>query len=469
MTAPHVPLLVARARKAAEAWSALTFRERERRLRRWGAELARSRADIVARICRETGKPTGDADLELVVGLEHLSWTARHAERVMRPRRVAPGLLAAEHRAIVVRRPLGVVGVIGPWNYPALTPLGVLAGALAAGNTVVFKPSEYTPDTGRALAEAFERANPGSAGVLEVLPGAGEAGAELCRAGTDKIAFTGSTRTGRSVMAACAESLTPVVLECGGNDALIVAEDADVEAAAHAAAWGAFSHAGQTCAGVERIYVAEAVSKAFVSALIRELNPVRAGEHYGRLTTPAQEAVVRQHVEDAVGHGGTFLVGGMGSFRAPGVVDPLVLTGVAEDRPAVREETFGPLAVLRVVRDLDEGVRLSNSVPQALGAAVFSASADEGVAARLRAGMVSVNGVLTFGGIAALPFGGNGASGFGRVHGEEGIREFSSAQSVTVRRLCLTGSGVTRLRSPWWKRPLLRALLRRHRSRRGPA
>ncbi|MFD3682880.1 aldehyde dehydrogenase family protein [Streptomyces sp. NPDC058613] len=463
MTAPPVPLLVARAREAAGGWSALTFRERERQLRRWGAELARRRAEIISCIRRETGKPAGDAELELLVGLEHLSWTARHAESVMRPRRVAPGLLAAEHRATVVRRPLGVVGVIGPWNYPALTPLGVLAGALAAGNTVVFKPSEYTPDTGRALVEAFGRANPGSVTALQVLPGAGAAGAALCRAGTDKIAFTGSTRTGQAVMAACAESLTPVVLECGGNDALIVAEDADVEGAARAAAWGAFSHGGQTCAGVERIYVAEAVSGAFLSALKRELAPVRAGEHYGRLTTPAQEAVVRRHVDDAVDHGGRFLFGGKGSFRAPGLIDPLVLTGVAEDRPAVQEETFGPLAVLRVVRDLDEGIRLANSVPQALGTAVFSESADERVAERLRAAMVSVNGVLTFGGIAALPFGGNGASGFGRVHGEEGIREFTSAQSVTVRRLRLTGSGVTRLGSPWWKRPLLRVLLRRHR------
>lgn len=459
MNGTQFDLLLSRSREAATGWSALSFGERERRLRRWASELTRSRAALVSTIRGETGKPAVDAELELLVGLEHLSWAARHARRTLRPRGVPPGMLAVEHRARVVRRPLGVVGVIGPWNYPALTPLGVLAGVLAAGNAAVFKPSEYTTETGRALVDAFERANPGSAGVLRLLTGGAEAGEALCRAGVDKVAFTGSTRTGRAVMAACAESLTPVVLECGGNDALIVAEDADVRAAARAAAWGAFSHAGQTCAGVERIYVARAVGEEFLAALTTELAPVRAGHHYGRLTTAEQEKVVRVHVEDATAHGGRFLFGGPASFRSAGLVDPLVLTDVPEGRPAVREESFGPVAVVRLVRDLAEGVALANAVPQALGAAVFSRSADESVAARLRAGMVSVNGVLTFAGIPGLPFGGNGASGFGRVHGREGLMEFTSAQAVTVRRSHLTGSGLTRLRSPWWKRPALRALI----------
>ncbi|MFD3807657.1 aldehyde dehydrogenase family protein [Streptomyces sp. NPDC058619] len=464
MTAPDIDRTLARSREAAADWGSLTFGERERRLRRWAAELARSRAAVTAVIREETGKPAADAELELLVGLEHLAWTARHARRALRPRRVSPGALSAEHRALVVRRPLGVVGVIGPWNYPALTPLGVLAGVLAAGNAAVFKPSEYTTETGRALVDAFHRANPGSADALRLLTGGAGAGEALCRAGVDKVAFTGSTRTGRAVMAACADSLTPVVLECGGNDALVVAADADVRAAARAAAWGAFSNAGQTCAGVERIYVDRAVGEAFLGALTAELAPVRAGDHYGRLTTPEQEKVVRVHVEDAAAHGGCFLVGGPESFRAPGLVDPVVLADVPEDRPAVREETFGPVVVVRLVRDLDEGVALANAVPQALGAAVFSRSADASVAGRLRAGMVSVNGVLTFGGIPGLPFGGNGASGFGRVHGREGLMEFTSAQAVTVRRAQLTGSGLTRLRTPWWKPLALRALIRlRHR------
>ncbi|MGW1771406.1 aldehyde dehydrogenase family protein [Streptomyces sp. NPDC002104] len=452
--------ILPRSRTAAARWGMLSFGERERQLRRWANELARSRAAVIATVHEETGKPQADADLELLVGLEHVTWSARHAGRTLRPRRVWPGLLGAEHQARVERRPLGVVGVIGPWNYPVLTPLGVLAGALAAGNAAVFKPSEYTTETGRALVEAFDRANPESADVLRLLPGGAEAGEALCRAGVDKVAFTGSTRTGRAVMAACADTLTPVVLECGGNDALIVAADADVKAAARAAAWGAFSNAGQTCAGVERIYVVQSVGEQFLAALTAELAPVRAGHHYGRLTTPQQEKVVRAHVEDAAANGGRFLVGGPESFRGAGLLDPVVLADVPEDRPAVQEETFGPVVVVRLVRDLDEGVARANAVPQALGAAVFSRSADPSVARRLRAGMVSVNGILTFAGVPGLPFGGNGASGFGRVHGREGLMEFTSAQAVTVRRAYLTGSGLTRLRSPWWKRRVLQTLIR---------
>ncbi|MFJ7270398.1 aldehyde dehydrogenase family protein [Streptomyces sp. NPDC099050] len=460
MTTSDLDHLLARSRAAAAPWGSLTFGERERQLRRWATELVRSRTAVIATVCEETGKPRADAELELLVGLEHLRWTARHAGQTLRGRRVFPGILAAEHQARVERRPVGVVGVIGPWNYPVLTPLGVLAGALAAGNAAVFKPSEYTTQTGRAMVEAFARANPGSADVLRLLPGGAEAGEALCRGGVDKLAFTGSTRTGRAVMAACADTLTPVVLECGGNDALLVAEDADIGAAARAAAWGAFSNAGQTCAGVERIYVARAVGEEFLAALTAELEPVRAGHHYGRLTTPRQEEVVRVHVEDATANGGRFLIGGPESFRGAGLVDPVVLADVPEDRPAVREETFGPVVVVRLVRDLDEAVARANAVPQALGAAVFSRSAGAAVAGRLRAGMVSVNGMLTFAGVPGLPFGGNGASGFGRVHGREGLMEFTSAQAVTVRRADLTGSGLTRLRSPWWKPLVLRALIR---------
>ncbi len=169
---------------------------------------------------------------------------------------------------------------------------------------------------------------------------------------------------------------------------------------------------------------------------------------------------MRLHVEDAAANGGRFLVGGPESSRGPGLVDPVVLADVPEDRPAVREETFGPVVVVRLVRDLDEAVARANAVPQALGAAVFSRSADASVAGRLRAGMVSVNGMLTFAGVPGLPFGGNGASGFGRVHGREGLVEFTAAQAVTVRRAHLTGSGLTRLCSPWWQSLVLRALVR---------
>src|ERR687895_1479002 len=204
---------VARAASAAEWWDGIGAAERKRLLGAWRAVLVRKLDDLAAAVVEETGKPLDDARLELVLAIDHLDWAAKHAGKVLGRRKVAPGLLMGNQAARVTYRPFGVVGVIGPWNYPVFTPMGSIAYALAAGNAVVFKPSEYTPGVGEWLARTFLE----SVGrpVLQVVTGLGETGAALCRAGVDKVAFTGSTETGKRVMAACAESLTPVVIEAG--------------------------------------------------------------------------------------------------------------------------------------------------------------------------------------------------------------------------------------------------------------
>src|SRR5207302_9793367 len=184
----------------------------------------------------------------------------------MKPRRVGGSMMLANIAPILEYQPLGVVGVIGPWNYPLFTPMGSIAYALAAGNAVVFKPSEYTPAVGVFLADLFREVVPEQP-VFQVVTGFGETGAALCRAGVDKLAFTGSAPTGRKIMAACAETLTPVLLELGGRDAMLVDADADIKAAAGAALWGACANAGQTCIGVERVYVVDAVYDDFVREL----------------------------------------------------------------------------------------------------------------------------------------------------------------------------------------------------------
>ena len=251
----EVRAAVARAREAAGWWSALTFAERGKHLSAWKGVMTRRLAQLADLMHQEMGKPHGDAMLEASLALDHISWAAGNAEKVLKRRRVSPGLLMVNQSATVEFRPLGVVGVIGPWNYPVFTPMGSIGYALAAGNAVVFKPSEYTPAVGEWLARTFQE----SVGrpVLQVVTGLGETGAALCRAGVDKVAFTGSTATGKRVMAACAETLTPVVIEAGGKDSVIVDADADIDAAADAALWGACSNAGQTCIGVERVYVHE--------------------------------------------------------------------------------------------------------------------------------------------------------------------------------------------------------------------
>ncbi|SHK18743.1 Acyl-CoA reductase [Pseudonocardia thermophila] len=438
--AAAVEAAVARAAEAAQWWGDLGFAGRAPYLRRWRRELVR-RIDTIAEIVRaETGKPLEDAELELVLAIDHLDWATRNAEKVLGRRRVRSGVLMANQAATLAYAPLGVVGVIGPWNYPVFTPMGSVAYALAAGNAVVFKPSELTPGVGIALADSLAEIVEGRT-LFQVVTGHGETGAALCRApGIAKIAFTGSAATGRRVMAACAERLTPVLMECGGKDALIVAPDADLEAAADAAVWGGMSNAGQTCVGVERVYVVEEVAEEFTRRVVAKAERLRAGGDpgaaFGPMTLPAQVDVVRRHVEDALAKGGEAVVGGPESVRAP-FVDPVVLVDVPEDSCAVTEETFGPVLVVNTVADVDEAIARANATPYGLGAAVFSKSQGEEIAARLRCGMVAINGVVSFAGIPSLPFGGVGESGFGRIHGADGLREFARPQAVARQRFAL--------------------------------
>ncbi|MGB5953362.1 MAG: aldehyde dehydrogenase family protein, partial [Ornithinimicrobium sp.] len=289
--------MVSRARAAAGPWAALSFRERRHCLDAFRAALAHRSGELADRIHAETGKPRADAMLEIVLALSHVAWVGKHAGKVLRRRRVAPTLMAPYLAGSIEYRPFGVVGVIGPWNFPVFTPLGAIVSALAAGNTVVFKPSELTPGVGAALVEVFAEAT-GQDDVLLLVTGRGETGAALARSGVDKVAFTGSTATAKKVMAVCAETLTPMVAECGGKDALIVDADADVAAAAEGAAWGSLMNAGQACIGTERIYVHEAVYDEFLAAFQAQVAGVEAGiapgADIGPLTLPTQVDVVRR-------------------------------------------------------------------------------------------------------------------------------------------------------------------------------
>ncbi|MBT2874997.1 aldehyde dehydrogenase family protein [Streptomyces cellulosae] len=435
----EVARAVTRARITQAGWAALPASRRRELLLRWKKAIAEDLDRVAATIAQETGKPVGDAELEVVLTLEHLAWAARNAARVLGRRRVRTGLFTVHQRASLVHRPLGVIGVIGPWNYPLYTPMGSIGYALAAGNAVVFKPSELTPGTGVLLAELFDSAAPEHAGLLTTVTGAAATGDALARSGVDKVAFTGSPGTARKVMAVCAETLTPFLAECGGKDAVIVTADADLEAAADAIVWGALSNAGQTCAGVERVYAVREVHEELCEKVVEKARALRTGADavaaYGPMTLPGQVAVVERHVSGAVAAGGRALLGGPDSVRAP-YVAPVVLTGVPEDAPAMTEETFGPVVTVNVVGSVDEAVERANASRYALGAAVFSGGKRTGaaIAARLRAGAVSVNSVLGFAAVPALPFGGSQDSGFGRIHGEEGLRAFTSVQSVTVQR-----------------------------------
>ncbi|GAA3232971.1 aldehyde dehydrogenase family protein [Actinocorallia longicatena] len=430
---------VERAQAAARWWAGLGWKERKNRLLRFKGALARNLNRISQVIHEETGKPIGDAVFEAVGAINLLDWAAKNAQKTLGPRSVFPGALSINQKAILEYHPLGVVGVIGPWNYPIYTPMGSLAFSLAAGNAVVFKPSEHTPGVGVLLAELFAEVVP-ERPVFQVVTGFGATGGALTRAGVNKIAFTGSGPTAKKVMAACAETLTPIVAECGGKDAFIIAADADLEEAAKSALWGAMSNAGQTCVGVERIYVVESVYEEFLGKLSARAEQLKAGYEtdgtsFGPITMPGQLDIIERHITDALAAGGRAVVGGAESVRRP-FVDPVVLVDVPDTASAICEETFGPTVTVTKVKSLDEAVAKANATEYGLASTVFTSSSKTAldVARRLRSGMTSINAAIAFALIPALPFGGVGESGFGRIHGADGLREFARPKAITRQR-----------------------------------
>ncbi len=435
-SADDVNASVERARTAAAWWSGLSFDERKEYLLTWKSVIVRRVAQLADVVARETGKPHSDATLEAALAIDHLNWAATHAEKTLKRRSKAPGLVTANYAATVEYKPLGVVGVIGPWNYPVFTPMGSIVYALAAGNAVVFKPSEYTPGVGTWLAQTFQQVV--GEPVFQVVTGLGETGAALCASpDIDKLAFTGSTATGKKVMAACAENLTPVIIEAGGKDPFLVDEDANIDAAADAAIWGAAGNAGQTCIGVERAYVHERVYDAFVATLLEKAGQLEASDaadaKLGPITMPSQLDVIRSHIQDALDKGGRALLGGAESVGER-YVQPTVLVDVPEDSLAIQEETFGPTITVTKVRDMDEAVGLANDTRYGLASTVFSKKRGMELASKIRSGMTAVNSVIAFAAMPALPFGGVGDSGFGRIHGADGLKEFTYAKAIARER-----------------------------------
>jgi acyl-CoA reductase-like NAD-dependent aldehyde dehydrogenase len=430
--ADHIATVVDQARIAQSWWWDLGWRERRERLLAWRSDIRAHMGEIAELVHRETGKPLWDAEsVDVITTLIHLDWAAKNAERVLQPRRVSPGLFV-HLRAEISYEPHGVVAVIGPWNYPLFTPMGSISYALAAGNAVVFKPSEFTPATGVWLAESFARVVPEQP-VLQTVTGFGPTGQALIEAGVDKVSFTGSTKVARTIGAICGDRLIPYSPEAGGKDAVIVDHDADLNRAVRGALWGALMNGGQSCAGVERVFVHQDVYEPFVDRLVAAAQDVTAGTggraRYGPITRPAQFDLVRRHFEEALAHGARLRFGGDASFRRP-YIDPVIFTDAPDDSVIMSEETFGPLIVVQKVRDRDEAIDESNAHDYGLGAAVYSRRHGPAIARRLRTGMVSINAVLVQGAVPALPWGGLGHSGYGRIHGEEGLRSFARSKSV---------------------------------------
>ena len=417
---------------ASNRWQEFGFIARKKTLLKWAAFITKNQNEIAQLVASECGKPIGDASLEVSIAIDHIAWAAKHAEQIMQKQDRPAGLLMFNMKAQVQRSPLGVVGVIGPWNYPIFTPMGSIAYALAAGNTVVFKPSEFTPGVGKWISDSFAQIAPFE-NILTTVTGLPDTGKALTESKVNKISFTGSTRTAKKVAASCAERMIPVVLECGGKDPVIVDKDADLKLAAEYALWSAMANAGQSCIGAERVYVVESVADQFIEIITKMAKKIQVGKDYGPATMPSQLKVIQSHLDDAKAKGAKFLVGGADSVKGA-FVEPVIMVDVPEDSTAMTQETFGPTLAINKVVNSDEAIRLSNSSSYGLAAAVFSKRNGERIASKLACGMVSINSVFLFAAVPSVPFGGYKDSGYGRIHGAEGLLEYTYARTVVKTR-----------------------------------
>ncbi len=441
--AEAVAEMARRARLAQPTWEAYGFDGRARILLRAQKWVMDNAERIVATICSETGKTFEDASLaEIGYAGNAFGFWAKTGPEYLADERVKSSQVLVKGKKLILRyRPLGLIGVIGPWNYPLTNSFGDCIPALMAGNSVILKPSEVTPLTSLLMAEGLKECGLPE-NVLQIATGRGETGAALIEH-VDMIMFTGSTRTGRKVAEAAARRLIPASLELGGKDPMLVLADADVERAANFATYYSMQNAGQTCISIERVYVEEPVYDEFVAKVSDKVRALRVGPpqgpgsvEVGAITFPPQLDTIEDHVADAIDKGARVLAGGH-AVQPPGggrFYEPTVLVDVDHTMKCMTEETFGPTLPIMKVADADEAVRLANDSIYGLGASVFSRDTAHGeaIARRLDVGAANVNDAMINYTVLELAMGGAKASGLGSRHGAGGIRKYCSQQAIVV-------------------------------------
>jgi acyl-CoA reductase-like NAD-dependent aldehyde dehydrogenase len=450
-----LPQIVRHARVAQASWSRTPLSKRRKHLSALRERMMASRSELVDAIVAESGKPRVEALFaDIFVAVDTAAYFAKNAERLLAPERVPHHSTAAKAKSgRLVYEPLGVVGIISSWNYPLAIPLSQIIPAVAAGNAVVCKTSDFTPHCGALIEKLFLDAGfPRE--LVAVIQGGGEVGQALIEADPDKILFTGSVATGRRVAEVCAARLIPSVLELGGKDAMIVLADADLDIAASAAVWGSYTNCGQVCLSVERIYVEESVSDEFAARCVDKTKKLRLGvgndpaTDVGPLIRPQHVQRMVDLVEDAVSRGAKLRCGGHPRIDlGPNFFEPTVIAGVDSTMKLFQEETFGPILAIQTVRNAEEAVMRANDSLFALSASVWTREPGRGetIAQSLRAGAVMVNDAISYFGIVEAPHGGCGASGWGRTHGKAGLLEMVRQKYIDVDRL-------PRREKPWWYR-----------------
>jgi acyl-CoA reductase-like NAD-dependent aldehyde dehydrogenase len=438
--------LVRRARAAQTAWQAAGFAARGafmRDMRKW---LIDNRRRVIQTLVDENGKPYEDAQLEFLYCADALGFWAKKAPKWLADERERPHSPLLVGRKVINRYiPYGVVGVIGPWNYPLLNNFGDAIPALAAGNAVVLKPASITPLSSLLMAEGMREVGVPE-DVFLVATGSGSTAGRALVDSVDMLHFTGSTKVGKELMEQAAKRLLPVTLELGGKDPMIVLRDTNLERAANAAVWGALQNAGQTCISIERVYVETDAYAPFLAKVLEKVARLRQGPpdgpgtvDIGAMTSAEQVDVIEEQLRDAVGKGATIETGGK---RLPGpgcFFEPTVLTNVDHSMTIMREETFGPiLPIMRVVSE-QEAVRLANDSSMGLDSSVFAGSPSHGeqVARQVESGAVIVGDVIANYLATEIPIGGVKDSGVGARHGRVGIQKYCRRQNLVVTRLGL--------------------------------
>jgi acyl-CoA reductase-like NAD-dependent aldehyde dehydrogenase len=434
-------------------WAALPLAERARYMRRAAQVIIDSLDELSELLSREQGKPRNESyTMELLPTIDALNWVADVGPEILGDEKVRLPLWAKQKQARFVYQPLGVVGVIAPWNYPWSIPMGEVAIALMCGNGVVLKPASLTPLIGQKIQEVFERAGLPE-GLVRVVHGGGAVGGALVESSAAKIFFTGSVDVGRRVGVQCAEQLKGAVLELGGKDPMVVLSDANIPLAVAGGLWGGFANAGQTCSGIERVYVMSDVYDRFTEEFVKGAKKLRVGDpldwnvEIGPMVSEEQHDLVVELIDDAVANGATLRCGG--SVAGPPGSDghfiaPAVLTDVTHDMRIMREEIFGPVVPILEVDSEDEAIALANDSEFGLGASVWTGDKERGdrIARRIEAGSVWVNDHLFTHGACSCAWGGVKDSGIGRSHSRHGFYE-----CVTLKQT-LHERGL--MKNVWW-------------------
>ena len=449
LTPDQVRERIARARRAQASWAKTSFAERRKVLRHLLEMLLEQADTLCEQICRDAGKTLHNAMLgEIWPIAEKLRWTISQGESHLRSETVSSGLLQHK-RAKVEYHPLGVIGVITPWNFPLQNILGPTIPALFAGNAVIIKVSEWTSWSAGPFQEFLDRClfDCGhSPDLIQIITGYAETGAALVSGGVDKIVFTGSMRNGQRVLEESAKTLTPVILELGGKDPMIVCDDADLDQAAHAAVSASFIASGQMCLAAERVLVFDHIYDEFVRKVQDITLRLRQGAplsgklvDVGAMTMPGQVEIVERLVKDAIEKGVSLKAGGGRARQKPSkhYFEPTILADVTPDMRIMQDETFGPVMVIVRVRDEDEAIRLANATEYGLSSSVFSKDPARArrIADRIVAGSTCINDWALMYMVQDLPFGGVKGSGFGRLNGREGLRACTNVKSVIEDRL----------------------------------